>query len=210
MVQQKILNVEQLNIVGKDGTPRLTLFNEDHIPPLLFQGKDILPGHRQNDAISGMMFYNQDGTECGGLIFGNDKDENGQVTAGMSLTIDQFQQDQVVQLLFNQQNEQKQYGLYIYDRPTTPIDEQLEKHLQIQQANLTEDEKNQQLDRLYEDSGLRAFLGKSGEHIAVQLFDKQQQPRLKMYVDQDGNLHIDFLDAEGNITYSMPPQNEKQ
>lgn len=31
-------------------------------------GKDILPGHRQKDPIAGLMFYNAEGEECGGLI----------------------------------------------------------------------------------------------------------------------------------------------
>ena len=99
-MKDKIINAEQINIVGKNGIPRLTLFNEDHIPNVLFRGQEILKGHRQQDNIAGMLFFNPDGTEVGGLIYGNDVDQQGNPTAGMSLTFDQFEQDQVLQLLY--------------------------------------------------------------------------------------------------------------
>lgn len=52
------LDVEKLNIVDGSGKIKMTLFNQDNIPPLIIDGEDILPGHRQNDPISGIMFYN--------------------------------------------------------------------------------------------------------------------------------------------------------
>lgn len=50
----KIINAEQINIVGKNGVPRLILFNEDNIPNPLFHGDVIHEGHRQKDNIAGM------------------------------------------------------------------------------------------------------------------------------------------------------------
>lgn len=43
----KTLEAEKINIVEKDGTVKMALFNSDNIPPLMMDGKDILPGHRQ-------------------------------------------------------------------------------------------------------------------------------------------------------------------
>ncbi|GAE48190.1 hypothetical protein [Mesobacillus boroniphilus] len=68
MEKFKKIEVEQLNIVDKDGTVRLKLFNNQNIPPAIIDGEDILPGHRQSDPIAGMMFYNAEGDEAGGLI----------------------------------------------------------------------------------------------------------------------------------------------
>ena len=204
-MKDKIINAEQINIVGKNGIPRLTLFNEDHIPNVLFRGQEILKGHRQQDNIAGMLFFNPDGTEVGGLIYGNDVDQQGNPTAGMSLTFDQFEQDQVLQLLYSKNGDEQQYGIHLYDRPSKTVkqqDEELNLALQIK----NEDEKNKAIKKIYEGSGPRAFIGKRNNQVAVELFDHSFQPRLKMYIAENGEPHIDFLDEEGNVTYSLPPK----
>lgn len=94
----------------------MTLFNNENI-----DGKDILPGHRQKDPISEIMFYNDDGDECEGSIYGNGVDEKGNHDAGASLTFDQYKQDQVVQMHYDEHNGQRNYGFSIYDRPETPL-----------------------------------------------------------------------------------------
>ena len=204
-MSEKIINAEQINIIGKDGKPRLSLFNEDHIPNVLFRGEEILKGHRQKDNIAGMLFFNPEGTEVGGLIYGNDVDANGNETAGMSLTLDQFEQDQVLQLLYTKHNEHHQYGIHIYDRPSTTVKEQAEA---VEEALKIEDAKQQQktIEAIYEGAGPRAFFGKKNDTISVELYDKSYKPRLKMYIDQNGEPHIDFLNDQGEVTYSIPPK----
>lgn len=80
----KEINVERLNIVDPAGKVKMSLFNQDNISPVLMDGEDILPGHRQKDPISGIMFCNQNEDECGGLIYGNGKDKNGNETVSAS------------------------------------------------------------------------------------------------------------------------------
>ena len=204
-MNDKIINAEQINIVGKNGIPRLSLFNEDHIPNVLFRGEEILKGHRQNDNIAGMLFFNPDGTEAGGLIYGNDVDQQGNPTAGMSLTFDQFEQDQVLQFLYTKNGDQQQYGIHIYDRPSKTVkeqEEQLNEALKIE----NEEEKNKAIAKVYEGAASRAFIGKRNDTISVELCDQSSKPRLKMYLAADGQPHIDFLDEEGNVTYSLPPK----
>jgi hypothetical protein len=93
------IDAEQINIVDKNGKVRLSLFNKDNIPPVIMDGMDFLPGHRQNRPIAGLMFYNAEGDECGGLIYGSEIDENGNYRASASLTFDQYKQDQIIHLL---------------------------------------------------------------------------------------------------------------
>lgn len=47
---------------------------------------------------SGMLFYNEEGIECGGFIYDGAKSANGH-SSGLSLTYDQYDGDQVMQLL---------------------------------------------------------------------------------------------------------------
>lgn len=207
-MNEKIINAEQINIVGKDGIPRLSLFNEDNIPNVLFRGEEILKGHRQNDNIAGMLFFNPNGTEAGGLIYGNNKNANGETTAGMSLTFDQFEQDQVLQFLYTKEGKHQQYGIHLYDRsPDKNVKEQAE---QLEEAlKLTDEtEKTNTINDIYAGCGPRAFFGKRNDEVTVELCDEAYKPRLKMYIDKQGNPHIDFLDADGNVTYSLPPKTE--
>lgn len=62
----KHIRTERLDITEADGTMKLCLFNSQNIPPALMDGEDILPGHRQETGIAGIMFYNTEGDECGG------------------------------------------------------------------------------------------------------------------------------------------------
>ena len=205
-MKEKIINAEQINIVGKDGTPRLTLFNEDHIPNPLFKGEEILKGHRQNDNIAGMLFFNPDGTECGGLIYGNNEKPDGTVTAGVSLTLDQFEQDQVLQLLYTKDGNQHEYGINLFDRPTTiSVKEQVEM---VEDALLLEreEERAKKIDAAYEGAVQRAFIGKQNEEITINLFDTKRRPRVRVFIDANDEPQMNFYDAEGNITYSLPPK----
>ncbi|REM99046.1 hypothetical protein DSI35_23130, partial [Mycobacterium tuberculosis] len=49
--------------------------------------------------MAGMLFFNDEGTENGGLIYNGSLDKNGKPSSGMSLTFDRYQQDQQMQLL---------------------------------------------------------------------------------------------------------------
>ena len=204
-MNEKIINAEQINIVGKNGVPRLSLFNEDNIPNPLFRGDIIHEGHRQKDNIAGMLFFNPDGTECGGLIYGNDVDENGNTTAGVSLTLDQFEQDQVLQLLYTKEGDQHQYGMHIFDRPAKTMKEQEDE---VQEALTIEDDtiRNQRIEEIYKGNVPRAFIGKQNNEMTINLYDTNYRPRIKVYVDEQGEPHLKFFDADGNVTYSLPPE----
>ncbi|NIK11722.1 hypothetical protein [Alkalibacillus almallahensis] len=201
------INVEKLNIVNENNDIKMTLFIQEKIPPLLMNGEDVLPGHRQNEPISGIMFYNGKGDECGGLIYGSEEDEDGNLYAGASLTFDEYEQDQVVQMQFTEHKGQSQYGFSIYDRPDQPLTEIIEEDKKIRESNLTEEEKNQKLNELFQGNATRAFMGKdSNGDVSVRLHDSKGQPRIRMVVDANDVPRMEFLNEVGEVTYSLPPQ----
>ena len=53
---------------------------------------------KQEKKRAGMLFYNEEGIEAGGFIYDGRKNEKGH-SAGLSLTYDQYDGDQVMQLL---------------------------------------------------------------------------------------------------------------
>lgn len=202
------LDVERLNVVDKEGKVKLSLFNQDHIPPAILDGVDILPGHRQDQNISGMMFYNGEGDECGGLIYGSEKKEDGSYESGLSLTFDQYKQDQIVQMLVAEENGQRNYGLIISDRPNNKITDQIAKMKEMQNMK-DEYEKKEAMKELSKGSHQRIFVGKSpnGE-VAVRLSDSNGKDRIRMIIDKDDVPKLEFLDAEGKVIYSLPPANK--
>lgn len=63
------LTVQRLNIVEADGTLRMVISNKEKQHPGAIDGKDL--PKRERDA--GMVFFNDKGDECGGLMYSGDK-----------------------------------------------------------------------------------------------------------------------------------------
>lgn len=201
------LDVEKLNIVDTKGNVKMTLFNNENIPACFMDGEDILPGHRQNDPISGMMFYNNEGDECGGLIFGNRKDEEGNYESSASLTFDQYKQDQVVQMHYVDTNGEKHYGFTIYDRPEETLSNLVRRTQEIENSNVSNEDKDSLLDEVWEGNTQRAFMGKNQKgEVSVKLMDSKGQERIRMVVDENDVPKMEFLDGEGNVVYRLPPE----
>jgi len=202
----KNINVENLNIVDKEGNIKMTLFSEGNVPSLIMEGKDILPGHRQNDPISGIVFYNGEGDECGGLVFGSEKKENGEYYSGLSLTFDQYKQDQIVQIEVDDRNGEQMYGFRIYDRPNIPISGLIEQYKIIE--NMEDGpEKQKASEELSKGQHQRMFMGKNQKgDVSVRLSDSKGKERIRMVVDSEDIPRLEFLDDKGKVVYSLPPE----
>ena len=106
------IDVERINLVEKDGRVRLVIANSARSPAVVLAGKTLgKPGGR-----AGMIFYNDEGDENGGLIFRGRK-VNGVVSAGEHLSFDRFGQDQVIVLAYQEEEGKHSQGLTIVDRP---------------------------------------------------------------------------------------------
>ncbi|RDI39929.1 hypothetical protein [Falsibacillus pallidus] len=205
------LELEKLNIVDKQGTVRMTLFNQDHIPPALMDGEDILPGHRDDNPFAGIMFFNNEGDECGGMIFGNERDEEGNYRASASMTFDQYKQDQVVQMMYIDDNGERHYGFNIFDRPDVSLKQQLDETKEIEESHLDDEAKAEAIDQVWKGSTQRAFMGKNKKgEVSVKLMDSKGKDRIRMVVDENDIPRMEFLDGEGNVLYKLPPDDLKK
>lgn len=207
------IDVERINIVEKDGTVKMIITNVDRFP----NGNAKInerPTNEDRKKRTGMLFFNEDGIECGGFIYDGKKNANGH-SSGLSLTYDQYDGDQVMQLLtqdFKEGNNRTvSSGLMFNDRPSN------ESQLRIAQIN-RELEQLAQKDpkaadvkyKEYESQGLiggapRMLLGKSrSESNGLFLFDNKGMPRAMFYVDKENNAKLDFFDEKGNSIASFP------
>lgn len=190
------IDVERINVVERDGKLKLVISNQERQPDGVEAGK-VLP---RDTKTPGILFYNDEGDECGGLVF-NGRKKDGKVDASASLTFDQYQQDQTVQLAYSDSDDYRLVGLRIKDRPDIP---QPEHARRLEEVGRMKDgpEKAAAMKPLLAPD--RVFVGKSGSNAAVFLFDTEGKPRIKMAVDGSGNPRLSFLDAAGRVIQTLP------
>ena len=89
------ITVHRINVTEPDGKVRLVISNRARLPGVMVKGKEGKP----NRPYAGMIFYNDEETENGGLIFAGHQNANGEVeSSGVSLSFDKYGDGQFVQL----------------------------------------------------------------------------------------------------------------
>ena len=92
------IRVHRIDVIEPDGTLRMVISNKDRLPPVIIKGKEH-PEAGEPRPQAGMIFYNDEGSENGGLIFGGRMNEKGEVVdSGGSLSFDKYGAGQIIQL----------------------------------------------------------------------------------------------------------------
>ena len=191
----KQIDAERINIVEQDGRLRMVISNQKLQHPGRVDGKEV--AHRERSA--GMIFFNDDGDECGGLVFDGNKKE-----AGMALSVDQYRNDQVMQLQYDQDGgpQARTYGLKLWDEPDDftlgalvhTYDSLLALHdTSAYQAGLN---------KLISEGHLktqRLFLGKNtSKEVGLFLRDTKGMVRLRIGLDSLNHVFFQAFDEKGN------------
>ncbi|MFD2034420.1 hypothetical protein ACFSKL_06435 [Belliella marina] len=213
------INAERINIVEADGTVKMIITNVDKFPNGDTKINDR-PTNADRKKRSGMIFFNEDGIECGGFIYDGALTENGH-SAGLSLTFDQYDGDQVMQLLTTdaKQGDRRRVSssLVFMDRPEHESQQKtMEIMAEVQALRKTDPAAARAKMQEYQEQGLaggapRVMLGKSGsQNNGLFLFDDQGMPRAMFYVDQANQAKLDFYDENGEVLFSFPPVEESK
>jgi hypothetical protein len=192
------LTVHRLDIVDADGKLRLAISNRQELPDLIVEGKPF----PRNGKDAGMIFFNNEGSECGGLQVSGSKN-GAALDQDLSLTFDQYHGDQNLQLMYAQSSAEKTAGLRIFDRPDQDITEVAAEVAKIR-ALSDGAEKESRLQALRAKNPQRAFFGKREGLPGVWLKDAAGKERLRLYIDTAGDPHIELLDKDGQVTYRLP------
>jgi hypothetical protein len=200
------IDAERINVVEKDGRIRMVIANRERSPGPLYKGKPFgYPGGTR----AGMIFYDDEGTEDGGLIF-RGKTENGKYTAVGHLSFDQYGQDQVINLEYEDENGTHRQGLQIADRPDVPLLALISRRDSIQRMP-DGSTKAAALSKWIADQGgapygaPRLYVGRDTSKAAVvDLKDRFGRSRLRLEVDSLGAGRIEFLDDSGRVTHRLP------
>jgi hypothetical protein len=200
------IDVERINIVEKDGKLRMVLSNRERSPGPIAYGKPFgYPGGGR----PGIIFFNDEETENGGLTFSG-RTENGRFSGTGHLSFDQYNQDQVVYLQYIDNNGQRRMGLTVADRADVPI----------MQVVAQMDSVNRMADGPAKDSARRAvmaprngvpmfaeraYLGRNVAKASVlRLSDREGRPRIVLQVDSTGTPSLELLDDAGRVVSRLP------
>lgn len=196
------IDVERINLVEQDGKVRMIISNVGRFPQPIVGGRTM---ERQSPPMPGLLFYNDDGDENGGLVFGSRKSADSSVAAG-AIMFDQYRQDQTVGIEYSEENGRRTAGFYVWDRPEGGLTEILDE---LMAANRLPPAEKQKVRQSMRDRGLmgaeRVFVGKTPDRSAtVTLRDVNGKARLVLSVDAAGAPKIHFLDAQGAVVSSLP------
>ncbi|WP_211999826.1 hypothetical protein [Chitinophaga sp. HK235] len=195
----KSLRAEKIDIVEPDGTVKLSLFNKGHLPTGVVNGRKL---PRQGGDESGLMFYNTEGEECGGLTYSG-KGENGKGQNELSLTFDKYKQDQQVSLTYTQrENGNHTKGLTISERPDFSLDKTMAIIDSVRNHVKDAQEQSRVMEKLYKEGVFgyhRMFAGQQGRRTGVFVNDDKGRVRLEMIVNEKNEPEILFYDEKGAV-----------
>ena len=166
------IDVHRINVIEADGTLRMVISNHARLPGIIVRGNEQPFARPQ----AGMLFYNDECSENGGLIFGGRRNNKGEVVdSGGSLSFDKYGANQIVQLIGVDDKEDRFAGLSITDSITGT------------------------------DNRRRIWIGRAEDGAAaVNLMDANGRKRLVMEVKSDGTASLYFLDTNGRVISQLP------
>ena len=169
------IQTQQIRIVEPDGTLRMIISNSKKLPGVIVHGKEVEQVDRPQ---AGLLFYNDEASENGGLIFGGSKNAKGEVVnSGGSLSFDRYGAKEEVNLIGVNDKDNKFAGLSISDsRPG-----------EIKTPN-------------------RVWVGRNQDGSSeISLMDSAGRKRIEFKVRKNGQSSINFLDTTGKIINSLTP-----
>lgn len=207
------IDVQRINVVEPDGTLRLTISDHARLPQPVIEGKAYPLRSGTGGAGAGLIFFNDEGNENGGLIYTGRKTPTG-YTAGAGLSFDQFNQDETVTLSYADESGQRHAGLTIADRPNGSI-RPFAESVMVYRALPDGPDKTARtrafLERMRQQGAYggadRVYVGRgSDKESLVMLSDPKGRPRIRMSVDSLGMPSLAFLDSTGQVIARLPAQ----
>ena len=204
-----VLDVDRLNVLNADGSLALALAGRGRLPGPTFEKKEYpqaLSGGRVQ--ASGMIFFNERGDEVGGLTY-HGQLAGDRYNASGGLMFDQFRQDQVVGINYQDNGQTRSAGLNVWDRSTeVSIGRLLELvDARARATGAAVDSINAQIQQLAGQGGggaQRIFLGSRDRTASLVIRDTMGRPRIRLFVDPQGVAKLEFVDESGTVTASLP------
>ncbi len=196
------ITVERINIVDPDGKLAMVLSNSERQHSGMMNGTTF----QQRERPAGMIFFNKEGDEVGGLLYDGSEKEG----AGMVLSFDQYKNDQIMQMQYMRTPSGKQkYGMNLWDRSNTITLPRLIHVIDsLKNVGVTDEEKMEDI-LINMNGGLpigadRLFTGKNFDNqTGVFIKDVYGRDRIKLYIGTDDVPHFQILNEKGDLVKEL-------
>ena len=201
------IDVERINVVEPDGKLRMVISNRPRSIGPIYKGK---PFGYAGGGRPGIIFFNDEGTENGGLTFTGKQNPDGSYQASTGLSFDQFNQDQILYFQYNEQNGLRRADFTIADRAPEDIKLMVDQRDSIMKIADTASRSAALRKWAEPRNGVplfaqRVYIGRDRTRSAViNLSDPNGKPRLRLLVDSSGTASLQFLDESGKVTAKYP------
>jgi hypothetical protein len=186
------IDVQRINLVEPDGTLRMVISDKARFPGAIIRGKEY-PFDRHT---AGMLFFNDEGSENGGLIFGGRRNKDGTVSSYGHLSFDRYDQDQQLSLDHVQDGSGHSTRLEFLDQPRWPL---------VNILRLPHDQWAHYA-ASHPHSTPRLMMARSEDgSVSLGLKDKQGHTRILIKVASDGTPVIQLLDPSGKVVSQLSP-----
>jgi hypothetical protein len=201
----EVLDVERINLVTKQGKYAVVIANADRMPGNIVGGRERAPSGSRG---GGLLFYNRDGDEAGGLIMDSERTDSSLFAFGQ-LSIDRYGSDQVAALRYVEDATGWIAGLEVAHYPRNVLHEWHDaRDSLLQLPAVQRDSALQQLRQRFVRDGKfeikRLFAGEIGRDAVVRLNDTRGRTRIRLIVDSLDVARIEFLDARGAVIQRIP------
>jgi hypothetical protein len=200
------IDVERINIMEPDGKYRMVISNRPRSIGPIYKGK---PFGYAGGGRPGIIFFNDEGTENGGLTFDGKTGPDGKFRAVTHMSFDQFNSDQVLNLDYDDRNGDRLVGMSILDRAQVDIYDLVAQRDSINKIADTVARAAAMRRWAGPRNGVpllagRVFIGRNRDKQAlVTLADPNGKTRIRLVVDSTGAPSLKFLDANGKVTFTL-------
>ena len=201
------IDVERINVLEPDGKYRMVISNRPRSIGPIYKGKPFGYG---GGGRPGIIFFNDEGTENGGLTFTGKQNTDGTVQASTHMSFDQFNQDQVLNLDYAEGRGQRQVAITMLDRLPTDIYDFVQRRDSINKIGDSTARSAALRALVAPRNGVpfqaqRVFLGRNPQKVAALILsDPNGRPRLRIAVDSTGVPSLEFLDEGGRVVSKLP------
>src|SRR6266487_1268866 len=173
-----VITAERINIVDADGKPRLVITNPARFPDAAIRGKSYKRSIGDN---AGMLFYDVDGTETGGLVT---------ATAAWG---------RYAALIFDYTNPSTDgVGIFRIESADGKTYSAGLSVIDRRPHALAENQNSQGVER--------AKLETKDGNAELVISDTEGKPHILLGVDRANTPRLEIRDAEGNVKHRFPPQ----
>ena len=180
-----VITAERINIVNKDGTTTMAISNKQRIAAPRMNGKEYPVEMIERQHFAGMIFFNEEGDEMGGLVYTSGKFPDGKTYGIGHLSFDRYNDNQVINLEHKENiHGTVKSGLTFYDRTGNgSFGKNLDLLYEYHYGEASEERKKEIIDEINELKknkdlgGDRLFIGSNNEIPQLTMKDPLDRSR---------------------------------